>query len=464
MSFLRYLNKSLAESDETDAEKPSSAVYNAAKELGGVTTDWLMSHVFAGTNRPERLDSENKLTSADFDKLVKLFGNKSPKKVYIPINFNDESEWHEFSKKLRKSGEFSSEKNAVYGVGDKNLADGISKAKTSNHFGVIESWKYRDHGSQGTEGYMGIVLQLDFPAGEVVDIAETTKLFGDEGTLSKDFRNRDVVIIPPGSYPAKIIEKHIPVSAVVHNRNAVDLMQTIKNIPSWVWSDKGGYDEKAHYDSAKLSSIMAMLPLVDPKSTDGLKIMPEAARRQLYKICAEQLKNIRLWVKFEHADADVTKFRFSDHDLVIKLGWDVGVLPLEQYFNFMPDDQAKMDLSLKKSLRELDKKYKEEIKKLDQDLHRYQFKVEMQGTLGYALEIEDYFDSVEFTDHFNKEVMKRYHFLNSYEETRRINDLKNHDENGNYTRDQSDEINAHGKKIADVLGQILSSNRKKHGR
>jgi hypothetical protein len=417
MSFKHYLNQSLNES-----------VPHQSK-LTDRTITWLEEQVYDPMAKLY-FNQANWAGQKPLEDLFSKFGNETEVKVYYGLNFKDESDASDF-RRAAKRGKYEF-KYGFYALDKKEDADVHAKDLMPWTTNAYEYRNSKDH----MHGHAGVVLEITIPPHNVVD------LHGHISAYFQDPKNKKIrdfnYLVNAGTYSIKIVENHLPLKAQVNKYNFKEHFMKIKSLGrSWY-----GHDEDkmiSPQDESMFAYIQEHFDFNDPEMS-----------AHLFKLCSKKVGKSEPEIKVKENKED-DKWRFEDEDIIITITSFFPWQLIYYYVDFNESDKAKLDKMAIKEIKLIDKKYHEEISKLDKELHEYWVKIQMSGCTAELVAIEEYFDHADFVKHFNKSLVERYHQLNSPEEIKRINKSAN----------QKEEINAHGKRVAATLNQIINSERSK---
>lgn len=366
---------------------------------------WLRNFCYQTYNFADKSDS------AMIDELVKLLPYEGGT-LYAGFNFLSEDSYNEFMKEHMHGTKFSSDTASKWHADIKDV-DKQATGNTSDWYGSHKQEKmYVD--KDFMVGHAGIILQMHINADKAIDTSQ-----------DKSLNTKGIIVIPAGQYECKVVKKHIPFIQSINKDNFKSEFLSINSIDGEV------------FDNKKFQHIMFHYKDFDNEMSS-----------HLMKLILPTLDNIKWSVDVDMHWNSSSKHPFGSSKSkypIINVDWD---LPEEflYYHEFLSDNDAdEMDSKIISVLKTIDRDFNE--KTSDIDWVDNKFELNINNGLKAALTDDKYSNVVHFQKHVRRKIGLAYNVLNSYEETKRINAIKDPEEKRQAIRDI-------GKRIADALNQI----------
>jgi hypothetical protein len=340
---------------------------------GDPAEKWLSDYTLQGMNKWP--DAEEVAT------LQQRYGYKGGK-LYRGLNFRDKEQWEEFLKDTAN--------------GTKLITGGISSWSPSERearsFAITRPTYFLNRELMQDEdtkkknkdymiGHAGVILTMTVGPDIGIDVSK-----------SKHGKETEV-IMPSGEYQIEFHKTMMPFKSTISNDNFRQEFLSIKSI-------KG--DDNAHAKQ-KFEHIMFHYKEFDQEMS-----------HHLYNLITESL-NVKHYVEIH----EMENWK-GDQEIEVVVQWNIPVSFFYYYDLLLPNDRNQIDDKLEEVIDMLDDDYLVKIAKYD--LTKIKFDVRVSRSLQLAMQMERV--QPKFIRHIRNTIGNRYAKLNSRENVRSINNIK----------------------------------------
>ena len=306
--------------------------------------------------------------------------------LYRGLNFESEEQYNKFLEETENGTKMKSG----------SISSWTPHVRESRSFAITRPTYFLNHSLMQAESQKN--KDRDFMIGHAGVILETTVGEGVGIDVSKSKHGKETeVILVPGNYDINIYKTFIPFMKSINEKNVKQEFLSIKDI--------SGNDEKI--DAQKFEHIMFRFKDFDSEMSS-----------HLFKLLSKTLSNPKFVVDVEE------QVDFGGH------GWDSKLTQIDimwnisnaffLYYNLLHEsDRAKIDLIVKKLIKQMDSEFQEKTK--DLDWAKTKVRVRVSPSIQYAAQNEHI--NPTFLKKIYKGSGERYNALNSLDSVRAINKL-----------------------------------------
>lgn len=306
--------------------------------------------------------------------------------LYRGLNFESEEQYNKFLEQTENGTKMKSG----------SISSWTPHVRESRSFAITRPTYFLNHSLMQAESQKN--KDRDFMIGHAGVILETTvgEGVGIDVRKSKHGKETEVILIP-GDYDIKIFKTFIPFMKSINDKNVKQEFLSIKDI--------SGDDEKI--DAQKFEHIMFRFKDFDSEMSS-----------HLFKLLSKTLSNPKFVVDVEEQTDFGTR------------GWDSKLTQIDIMWNISPafflyynllheSDRAKIDLIVKKLIKQMDAEFQQKTK--DLDWAKTKVRVRVSPSIQYAAQNEHI--NPTFLKKIYKGSGERYNALNSLDNVRAINKL-----------------------------------------
>jgi hypothetical protein len=396
-TMIRYPKQSIYSNiTEAPRNKSSSQDYYDDDVTGGDSAEqWLSDYTLQGMNRWPNAET--------VETLQQRYGYDGGT-LYRGLNFKDKEQWDKFLVDTAN--------------GKKLLTGGISSWSPNEHeaksFAITRPTYFLNRELMQDEDDKK--KNKDYMIGHAGVILTTTigKDVGIDVSKSKHGKETEV-ILPKGDYNITFHKVMMPFKSTITNDNFREEFMSIKSI--------NGQDSE--HARQKFEHIMFHYNDFD-----------EEMSSHLFKLITSSL-NIKHYVEIEE------RRMWDDVTLEINVQWNIPESFFYYYELLLPEDRAQIDNQLADVIESIDDEYKKKI--TNYDLTKIKFETRVTHSLQLAIQLEHV--KPEFIRHIRNTIGNRYANLNSIENVRSINKIKD-------PKAKHDAIQQMAKELEQLLRQI----------
>lgn len=369
---------------------------------------WLSSFIYNGYDNRD----ESPALLADLAEAYPFSGT-----IYDGINFTTKADYDEFLDQTKNGSELTTTEVTKWRI-ERQHAMRYANGENSyygQYYGTKpgpDQIKHDNHDFM--TGAAGVVVKLIATNGEVIDV-----------TAEKEYESKGVVALLPGTYKIQIIEENLPFVDTVNAKNFRDKFLAIVSLK---------HDESDKKTRQLFDHIMFNYDQFDTEMSEHLAYLLFDSMNVKWDVSVR-----------DHGHSYSSYFKDKKNALRIELNWNIPEAFFYYHTLLLSKDSEKMEAQMKKILSAIDRDFREKTQEID--WAHDDWEISIGKSLLAATKLTQYEEHVNFISFLKSKVKLVYNYLNSYEETKRINSIEDHQEKQNAIR-------ALGKHIASTLSQL----------
>ena len=327
--------------------------------------------------------------------------------LYRGMNFDTEGGWEKFLE--------------VSNNGELFVSGGVSswtrRESTATNFAITRPTYYLNRELMEAEsrkrrdndymiGAAGVVLMIHIDPSSSIDVNKSRH------------HKEDEVILPPGTYKAKIHKVFRPFTHAINIDNYSSELRHIDEISS-------------EFNRKKFDHIV-----------NRFNDFSESDSRHMFKLLVSQANSVETQVSVEMTRDNVS-VNSREQIPQIYIGWTISDDFFAHYDKFLSEDRALVDEHISTACIEIDEKFKSKTQNIDWENSPFYLSIDRSVTSAISSSKADF----EFIDKVNAGIGCFYRSLNSVDNLRKINDLD--------ARGKREFMRDFERKISHSLGQII---------